>query len=276
MKLFLKNLAVFLLIALVLIQVKAFYLYSTGKYQQTVEAAYIYNAILKSKKQTKIKKLIMGDSVIRQLYPNNIKSDQYYSLVCNRAISIVGQYLLLNNLINAGNTIDTLFLSFTPGTFREDLNGKHTFHYFLKPFNRKEYKPEFTEEVYHNLGKVPLHYLSQYPFILASDWSPKYNPKPNTAFSFISPIARQYLSKIKELSIKNNFKIVFIPPPTSERYADEIKTFNFDELIGTGFEMDLKNYFNEIPILPDSCFLDGIHLHKPNLYKKYFINYINL
>ena len=142
---------------------KPIYLLVTEKYKSQVAGSYIYKAIEKSKTKEPYRKLVIGDSVGRQLFPNSDEYANFNSLCTNQAVSMCGQYLLLNNYINAGNKIDTLYLLFNPTSFSNNLNQVYTFHYFLKPFNRDEYQSEFTSLVKEQIANIPYTFLVREP-----------------------------------------------------------------------------------------------------------------
>ena len=78
---------------------KTVWLLQDDKYKTTIYGNEIYKALEKSTKKTRYKKLILGDSTANQFY--NCKEedpDSAYSLTCNQAIGMVGQFILLNNL----------------------------------------------------------------------------------------------------------------------------------------------------------------------------------
>lgn len=241
------------------------YLLYKDKYQETVAGNEIYYSLFKSKQKKKVKKILLGDSVGNQLFSNKINNDTINSLACNQSIAMVGQYLLLNNYINAGNEVDTVYMLFSPLSFKNNLDQVYTYHYFLKPFYKEAYQSFFTETVNKQIHKVPYYNFCRYPIILTSNWAPEFTSKDSTSFSFLSPISVEYLQKIKELSIKHNFKLVIVPPPTSLNKKELIEKMNKDEANKTGFSEEFKNYFNNFIYLPDNNFTDGMHLTKPGV-----------
>jgi hypothetical protein len=249
---------------------RSFYLMYTGKYKQTVSGAETYLSIHKSKQKKKTKKVLLGDSVGQQLFENIKYNDTINSFACNQAIGLVGHYALLNNYINAGNDVDTVYMIFRPFSFLNNLNEKYTFNYFLKPFDNAEYKPLFTKTVYDQIHKIPFNFLSQDPTILTSDWTPDYKTKDKGNYTFLSPISVEYLLKIKELSIQHNFKLIILPTPISLSKKQELETIDKSEIIKNGFSSEFRNYFDQIIYLPDSSFLDGVHLNHPEIYTAYY------
>jgi len=205
MKQFILSSVIFLVFLFALTIAINFFLLFTGIYKQTVAGAEIYYSINKSKEKRKQKKIILGDSMGSQLFPNTINNSTFTSLACNQAIGMIGHYLLLNNALNAGNHFDTVFMVITPFSFQNNLNQIYTYHYFLKPFYNAEYSPLFTKTVNVQIQKIPYSNFCCYPYILTSNWAPDFASMDDITYTFLSPITIQYLDKIKELGFKYNF-----------------------------------------------------------------------
>ncbi|MES2567352.1 MAG: hypothetical protein V4565_10820 [Bacteroidota bacterium] len=224
-----------------------------------------------------MKKLLLGDSVGNQLFPNTTANDTVNSLCCNQAIGIIGHFFLLNNYLEAGNDVDTVFMLFTPSSFLNNLNQIYTYHYFLKPFYKNEYKPLFTATVNEQIKKIPYSAFCQVPTILTSNWAPNFKSKDKIDYTFISPVSAEYLKKIKLLSIRHNFKLIILSPPVSFRKKMKFDKINKNEIAKNNFDDEFKDYFKTIIYLNDSLFMDGTHLKKEELvyyrafYKKTYI-----
>jgi hypothetical protein len=232
----------------------------------------IYYSIKKSKTKNKSKKLLLGDSVANQLFDNKSHNDTINSLACNQSIGLVGQYILLNNYLNAGNKIDTAYFILQPFSFLNNLDQVYTYHYFLKPFYNREYEPYFTSTVRDQISKIPYSRYCWYPSILTSNWAPDFKSEDEKKFSFLSPISVDYIKKIKELAFKNNFKLVFLPTPVSLNRKKDVDKFNRTEIAQNGFQNEFEGYFDRIIYLDDDNFVDGSHLHDPKKYSDYYIS----
>ena len=184
-------------------------------------------------------------------------------MACNQSISMAGQFFLINNYINSGNEVDTVYLLYSPFSFRNNLDQVYTYHYFLKPFYTAEYIPLFTETVKKQIQKVPYYNFCRNPLILTSNWAPDFLSKDSVDFTFLSPVSIEYLQKIKELSIKHHFKLIIVPPPASLSKKPLIEKMNKNEIIQTSLVEEFENYFNNFIYLDDKSFTDGVHLIKP-------------
>jgi hypothetical protein len=270
MKRFLINSLLFLTLFAIGLYSRSFYLLITDAYKKTVNGADTYNAIAKSKQKKKTRKVLLGDSVGRQLFENTKFNDTINSFACNQAIGLVGHYLLLNNFLKAGNEVDTVYMIFRPSSFLNNLDEKYTFHYFLKPFYKDEYKPLFTKTVYDQIRRIPFNFISQDPALLTSNWAPDFNAKDKKSYTFLSPISAEYMTRIKELSIKYGFELIILPSPVSITSRDEIAAIDRSEINNNGLGEEFENYFNQIIYLNDTSFMDGIHLNHPETYTQYY------
>lgn len=258
--------------AAILFHIKPFYLLYNDKYKSVVAGDEIYYSIKKSKKKNKSKKVLFGDSVAKQLFDNETHNDTINSLACNQSIGMVGQYILLNNYLEAGNRVDTVFFLFQPFSFQNNLNQVFTYHYFLKPFYNKEYLPFFSETVIGQVEKIPYNKFCRYPSILTSNWAPDFNSKDQINYTFLSPVTVEYLKKIKELSVKHNFKLIILPTPVSKVYKARVKKFNLQEIADNNFQNEFKGFFEKIMYLDESQFSDSSHLINPPVYTEMYKN----
>lgn len=234
----------------------------------------IYRAIQKSKNQTKVRRLIIGDSTANQFFDNNNDDEDFISLTCNQAIGMCGHYFLLNNFLTAGNNPEEVYMIFTPSSFANDLDQIYTYHYFLKPFYRDEYKSLMSENVINQIKKIPFYEFSQLPLIISPAWAPNY--KPDKKELFLSPISIEYLSKIDSLRLEHNFKLYIVPALTSNSKKNELANYNYDKIKNTNVAKLLKIYLDNIIYLPDNCYKDDVHLQKPLDYRDVMLNEIEI
>jgi hypothetical protein len=266
MKKFIFNIIIFILPIVIFAYSKSLYLLYSDNYINSVAGPEVYHSIIKSKLKSNAGKVLIGDSFGLSLFSNITCNDTINSLACNRAISMAGHFFLLNNYLNAGNQVDTVYMIFTPFSFLNNLDEVYTYNYFLKPFYKEEYMPLFTKTVYKQIHKIPYYYLCREPNILTSKWSPNYNSKGKISYTFLSTISVEYLSKIKELSSKNDFKIIILPTPTRISNKVSIENINKNEIVNTGLENEFENYFKNLIYLNDTNFIDNVHLKNRNMY----------
>ena len=226
----------------------------------------VYRAILKSKKKVSFRKLLIGDSTAGQFFDNRNEDEDYYSLACNQAVSICGQFFLLDNFLKAGNRPEEVYMLFTPESFNDNVNQTITYHYFLKPFYREEYKPQMTGNVINQVRQIPFHEFSQLPFIISPAWAPDYVSDRRTD-TFLSPVSIDYLTKIDSLRSEYDFKLYLVPAFISESRRERISNYKTDGIKDSEIARSLTTYLENAEYLPDNCFKDDIHLQNPDDYK---------
>jgi len=268
MRRFIKHVFVFLIAVMLLLQgVSLGIIASDFKLYYGYPGAVTYKALSESKKKSKAKKLILGDSVARQFYEPGQVNSSTVSLACNQAVSLCGQYLLLQNYLQAGNQPDSVTLLLTPTSLRNDLNQVFTFHYFLKPFYTQQNMRFFSDQVFNQINKVPFKNLSQIPSVKASKWAPDYGEKWNKKGEYIevSEISIEYIDKMQTLCETSGIGFSLIPGPVT----DSLRTKCQKTLLEVSDDKYLKveplfvHYFNNITFLADTLFSDGTHLKKP-------------
>jgi archaellum component FlaF (FlaF/FlaG flagellin family) len=273
-KRFLLRLVVFSLVAFPFIFMESLYAYYTRSYKKTVNGNEIYVSVSKSKAKKKVKVFVFGDSVAKQLYDNETYNDTVYSVACNQAVSLVGQYILLKSFFenNKDSLPGKVVFIIMPLSFYNNLDQLFTYHYFLKPFYKEEYKKYFTGLCNEQIRKVPLYFTSQLPFIVSNNWSPTYNNTDKKNYQTISPISSEYLIKIKALCLQNKVKFDMYCPPVKEGNRKEMihlaKSTN--EFKQCGMEREFATYFSNIKYMPDSLYQDHIHFKKQYIPVDYF------
>ncbi len=236
---------------------------------------HIYIAIVKSHAKKKVKKLIFGDSCSKQLYEPNEYKESVYSLATNQAISMVGQYVLLNNFIrmNLTQLPDEVCLIMDFNSFRNNLDQTFTYNYFLKPFFKEEFTKYFSSSTLSIIEKIPYHQLTKWPLVATSLWSPEFLQNHDNGNNlYISTQSNEYLQRMKRLCDRFHIKFRILPSimPISKKTS-----FNhFIQSIASGIERTpasyFNNYFSVATFLPDSCFSDGIHLKTDFIPQDYY------
>ena len=140
--------------------------------------------------------------------PNTLFNGLTYSLCCNQATSLAGQYILLHEFLFNHTDPSKLqvFLLLRPSSLRNDLDQRFVYNYFIKPFDHPEYQSHLSPYAQAQLKKVPLRILVQLPFIRRSHWSPNLQQQhqPHNFRNFQA--SAEYLRKIHSLCKLNNVR----------------------------------------------------------------------
>jgi hypothetical protein len=253
----------FIRAAILLLPLFAYYVcyeqYLIWKRDFKVDAITVYKAIDKSKQKVKKKKIIFGDSVGAQLYPNsNDGGKDFYSLTTSAPSSLIGIYVLLQNFLAANPSDDSLEFYYVvhPSSLDEHLRGKYTYNHFVKPFYTWGNMPYFSQSVRDSIHTIPYWYAAQLPFIKITDWQPVFNFIPDKDYrNTISPLYIKYLKKIDSLARERHFKFIAVTPILREtnRNADYSK---IQQLINeNGLQDIFRDYFSHSQYAP----LDKFH-----------------
>jgi hypothetical protein len=269
MKKFIRDIVTFVTLFLVLFHIYPEISYYTEYYKKNVAGTEIYEAITKSLEKHKQKKLVLGDSVGKQILDQEIDSMQYISLCTNQAISLAGQYILLKNYITSGNSIENVILIMHPLSFRNNLNQNFTFNYFIKPFYTTENSKYLENYAITQIKKIPFYYLANYHPIKISLWSPPIYKTEETSTGF-STISKLYLSKIIQLCESKGIKLSILSPPINEEFKNEISHIQQEIILAN--PTYLKPYIASINYYSKKYYLpDNIHLQNFHFYKKLII-----
>jgi len=274
MKQFVIRVILFVLIGVAAFHVKSYLLLRNDKYQRKVSAHEVYHVIGKSKQKNNAKKILIGDSVARQCFNSEEESDTLNSLASNQAISLAGQYILLENYLKAGNKIDTCYAVFIPSSFQNNLNQLFTYNYYIKPFDKPEYKSYRTATVEQQIAKIPYHGIAQYFCILTNNWAPEFESKDEKHYDLFSPISVEYIHKMSALANKNHFKLIFVPALSNENQRKNIEAFDQTELVRNNIQNEFASYFDDIIYIDSKHFVDDMHLDKPEQFKDRYKNLI--
>ena len=122
---------------------------------------------------------------------------------------------------------------------------------------------------------MPYPFLSQEPYILTSNWAPVNKFDLDRDYNFLSPISREYLENIKVLCLDHGISFHILPPPTKESNREKVSSLNKKEISGTSIQVELNDYLNSIYYLPDSLFLDNVHLKNPEQFVSRTLDLMN-
>ena len=233
-----------------------YYLIVTEKFRKINDAGSIYLAIKKSKKKIDKKKIIISDSVGAQLFPIDKKYDSIYTLSTTAPSSLVGSYILLQNLLE-NNSLEgaTAYYVVHPSSLDEELRGEYTYNHFVKPFYTLENKKHISTLADSLLHTIPFVYASQLPFVKTSNWQPEFNYKKDYEYE-ISGLYIEYLHKILNLAKSEKFKFKLVMPYIRE----DKKKINYRKMKKQVIEESLSSIFKDY--FENVIYLDTSYFHK--------------
>jgi hypothetical protein len=265
MKRFLKTSAVFCIGLIVLVAGLDFAL---SRYNRRNEGKYlvgreVYIAqTIAGRPSPKVHTLFLGDSVARQIFPpGEEKNPSLRYLTTNQAISVAGQYYLLEDALKTHPNVKRVFMFYTPSAWANDWDQAFTHDYFCGYFHQ----PRQVLEAFAvkrdwsllgtHLGRAFLPNLAALNSTLSqSRVKPRRSwvkeAKPDQPIE-VSDVSKAYLEKLRNLCSSRGIAFRVYPCPVSQAFS---------------FRDDSHLYDAPIVYLPPDAFHDdAIHLTAPNV-----------
>ena len=239
-----------------------YYLIVSEKFWKNNDGGGIYLAVKKSKKKTSKKKIIISDSVGAQLFPIDKKYDSIYTLSTTAPSSLVGSYILLQNLLE-NNSLEgaTVYYVVHPSSLDEELRGEYTYNHFIKPFYTLENKKHISSLADSLLHTIPFVYFSQLPFVKTSNWQPEFNYKLDYEYE-ISKLYIEYFHKMTKLSEQEKFTLKIVTPYVRQDKKDLKYRIIKNQIKKNRLNHIFDDYFEDIIYLDTSFFHEGSNHYK--------------
>lgn len=265
MKHFLRELMVFLGVFGLLFHAYPEFQYWTKRYQTDVAGTEVYEVLAASKAKLKKKKLVIGDSVAKQVLDSLANDSAIVSLASNQAISMAGQYVIAAQALIANPSVDTLVLIYHPFSFQNNLASPLSFHYFVKPIYTEENMPLISELVKHQVEAIPFYYLAHYRPVLTSNWSPSFEGISDEKGLF-SSISREYVLRLHQLCVKKGVVLQIISPPINEVFRNQLIAARVEFKSIPGYA-DSWNFYASTNFLSDQIHLERFDFLKDSPWK---------
>jgi len=210
----------------------------------------------------KVTTLYLGDSVARQLFPMHSEpSPKLLYLPANQAISLAGQYCLLQKVIDHSPHLGHVYLFYTPRSWANDLDQIFTHDYFCGCFHtapmvweiwQLKHDPQLTESHFARLILPNTMAENSYLNRSQSNYGVpivKVDPADRHPFSNTS---NHFLEKMKSLCAERDITLTVLPCPCMGRQSQFAALSDiYDEPI---------RFYDPSLFLPDQ-----IHFKKPNV-----------
>ena len=226
----------------------------------------IFFALEKSSRASNAATAVLGDSVANQLFSliNENKNDMIV-LTSNRAISMAGQYIILDNIIRSDKKLKKIYLVCTPGSLFYDLNEVYTFNYFIKPIYTTYGHALFTDRTNKIIESKPYSFIYSLPM---AQILPIFNlvdyssgVSSNTVGNnVISMTSIEYLKLMKKKCSDSAITFKILPTPISNKYS--VDFINAKEQVSeNNLESVFGKYFDNITVYDNHFFYnDFIHI----------------
>lgn len=235
----------------------------------------VYERINRSKQKGNFKRFYIGDSVGNQLF--NFDSVPN-SLCSNAAVSIAGNYILVESLIKSNPQIEEIILVSVPNDIGWNFEQKLTHNNFVKPFlsfrNLKYFDPLLRDKLWEKPASwlflfyaVKILPLSDVDFSQKNAESVSYLEE--IKLTTLSDIAVLYLKKLDRLCKDNQIKLTIVSPPVPQHWQSETNDWAEmrAQIESLGLQAIFNSYLNDIEYYPNNNFQDGLHLKEKFILK---------
>lgn len=237
-----------------------------------------FRLIEQSKQTRSEEKLIIGDSVASQLFGNDKRFQNAYTMTGNCSATMGGYYLLLRNYIEANPQTKRIIMVISPDLMANAADKDYSYQYYVVPYYTQENMQYITEDVQEYidykygaaatrcdpLKKIiynDMFVLSQY-----RDYITATRPKERENMR-ISALSATYLRQIKQLCDDNSINLkVMCCPLQSNRIMRTWKGFE-EDIERYGLQDILNGYSKNATYYDEKNFQDEYHF-KDSFLKK--------
>lgn len=221
----------------------------------------IWDAIEKASRSQPYQRVIVGDSVARQLFDDhNQKRSRYFHLTTNAATTLLGHYILLMEYLKH-NALEEIVVLLNPYSLMDNLDRKFTANYVVGSFCREKYRPYITPYAEQQIKNctwwfVPV-LLRNFPEFCLINYQ-EVNPKPFYNDAYLSPLSLEYLQMLKQTCQSRGISLRVVCPPLSEQHINLDYSFMKEQVAAHDLTECFSGYF-DIKYMPTSKFGDELH-----------------
>lgn len=246
--------------------------YVRGKNSPSSFGPELYYALDLAEEKTEYTKVIIGDSVARLIFAPDYQeeTDEVCYLATNQAITVLGNYILLNRYLENNPQTEEVYYIVRPQSLANPLWFNFSFQYFIVPFYNDTYKQYIDEDtrqyIEDRFGKLyatndivksfienNAYYMDVYLNNVLEQQLEVRDEK------HLSDLTIKYLPKIKELCDCHGVKLKVLAAPLPDT-QDNHEWADFEKQIeDNGLTGLLGDYIDGIDYYPESAFGDEAH-----------------
>lgn len=251
-------------------------------FNQTGVAQEVFLAQKKAEKENRYKKMILGDSVCRQIFnpDEQMETDEYCYLASNQAITTAGSYLLMQDYIAHNRQTEQIVYLVRPHSLANNMWIDYSYQYFVIPFYNVHYVKWLEDSTCMEVEKKFGKYISQSeavkkllqnnPWLMKTYLNRIAQRKTNQSKIYtvekehveISELSILYLKKMQEVCDANEIEFLVMPAPLAGK-KEEYNWTDFEKSIN---EKQLKEimsgYVDNIVYYGEENFSDGVHFEE--------------
>lgn len=246
--------------------------YVRGKNSPSSFGPELYYALDLAEEKTEYTKVIIGDSVARLIFAPDYQeeTDEVCYLATNQAITVLGNYILLNRYLENNPQTEEVYYIVRPQSLANPLWFNFSFQYFIVPFYNDTYKQYIDDDtrkyIEDRFGKLyatndivksfienNAYYMDVYLNNVLEQQLEVRDEK------HLSDLTIKYLPKIKELCDCHGVKLKVLAAPLPDT-QDNHEWADFEKQIeDNGLTGLLGDYIDGIDYYPESAFGDEAH-----------------
>lgn len=218
-------------------------------------------------------KLILGDSVCRQIYnPLQDINEEYCIMGTNRAITLAGQYLLAKEFIENRDNVTDIYLVVTLDSFDAYYDKTFGYQYAIMPFVATDLFQELEDEtiltaeksygkLFLNKTVVNLIDYSEINRKIYLNMVKQYAPISEELESHVSEQAICYIQNINQMCEENGIVFHILPTPIKDNeYKHMQMARQQEEFNAAGLQDLVQEYYDCVQFYPEEQFRDEVHL----------------
>ena len=244
-----------------------------SRYNGTTGTVEIIPAINRTRETDQYSKLILGDSVCRQIYnPLQDINTEYCIMGTNRAITMSGQYLLAKEFIENRENVTDVYLIVTLDSFDAYYDKSFGYQYAIMPFVSTDLFGDLDKEtvriakdsygsLFLNKQVVELIDYSEVNRKLYLNAVKQYAPISEELSEHVSDHTIRYLKKMDQMCDENGIEFHLLPTPIKDNdYKHDQMSRQMEEFTEAGIIDLVKNYYDSVEYYPEEQFRDEVHL----------------
>lgn len=228
----------------------------------------VTDAIFRSRKHKKVKKLVLGDSVCALLY-GECQDSIVHCLSATVAITSVGHYLLCANFFenNKDQLPEEVILILNPLCWDATMTDGLFYSTFTKNFFNDEFRKFLDKDEVDYLNAETYGKLCNYRWYQLCPYVPELRNIQAKGVG-ISEIQYKYTMMIKKLCENKGISFRLLSGPMRESYHEIVESVRESNEI---FEKPLfDGYFESVKYMNDDNFIDRLHLKRDCVPDDYF------
>jgi hypothetical protein len=231
------------------------------------EARHVYEAAFRSEQPSTSPIVLVGDSVATQIVREAADAAKGVEpLTTYYTISMVGQYLLVQNALRHNRSVREVRLLYIPGSFSNDLDGALLYPHLVRPLMDRGAIGGLSPYAEARLRRSPWFPAYGLPISRASAWFPTFDYSADPLLSPIrhrgnmAPVSIEYLKRIVDLCHAHGARFRVYSPPVCRCRLSDLGAMSavIDE---NGLRTEFSSYFDTLRVLDSASFLpDQVHL----------------